>query len=325
MQVLGAEGKQTLTTSYRWFLARWAKRLSWLEVASVFQTSWESVFRSVQMAVEWGQAHLSLDGVGSIGIDEIAWKKGHHYLTVVYQIDAGCTRLLWVGTHRKAKTLLKFFRWFGPELSAKLKFIASDMWKPYLKVIARKAPAAVHVLDRFHIMSNVHKALNEVRAHEARQLETDGYQPVLKGSRWSLLKRPENLTEKQEMKLSELLKYNLKSVRAYLLKEDLRGLWNYVSPHWAGKFLDRWCTRAMRSRIEPIKKVARSLRKHRPLLLNWFVAKGQISSGIVEGLNLKAKLTTRKAFGFRSQTVVKIALYHALGKLPEPKSAHRFC
>jgi len=320
-----ADGKHHATHSYRWFLARWAKRLSWSEVASVFRTNWDTVYRAVQMAVAWGRAHMSLEGVESIGVDEIAWKRGHKYLTVVYQIDAACTRLLWVGQHRKAKTLLRFFRWFGADRSAKLRFICSDMWKPYLKVIARKAAHAVHVLDRFHIMSNLSKAIDKVRAEEARQLKADGYEPILKGSRWCLLKRRENLTEKQEPKLADLLRYNLRAVRAYLLKEDLQGLWEYVSPYWAGRFLDRWCKRVMRSRIEPMKRVARSLRNHRELILNWFRAKGEISAGIVEGINLKAKLTTRKAFGFRSEQVVETALYHTLGNLPEPESTHRFC
>jgi transposase len=98
-----------------------------------------------------------------------------------------------------------------------------------------------------------------------------------------------------------------------------------VSPTWAGRFLDRWSTRTLRSQIEPMKKVARMLRSHRELLLNWFRAKGTISSGTVEGFNNKAKLTTRRAFGFRTYRAVEIALYHTLGALPEPETTHRFC
>jgi len=206
-----------------------------------------------------------------------------------------------------------------------LKFVASDMWKPYLRVIAKKAGQAVHVLDRFHIMAHLSKAIDEVRASEAKALKAGGYEPVLKGSRWLLLKRPENLSEKQETRLAELVQYNLKSVRAYLLKEDFQFFWGYKSWYWAGQFLDRWCTRTMRSRIEPMKKVARMLRNHRPLILNWFRAKGAISSGIVEGFNNKAKLSIRKAYGFRTFHGMEIALFHALGALPEPEGTHRFC
>ena len=140
-----------------------------------------------------------------------------------------------------------------------------------------------------------------------------------------LLKRWENLTEKQEAKLKDLLQYNLKSIRAYLLKEDFNGFWDYVSPAWAEKFLDRWCTRVMRSRIEPMKKVAKTIRNHKPLILNWFKAKKAFSSGVVEGLNNKAKVTTRNSYGFRTYRCAEIALYHGLGNLPTPPMAHRFC
>ena len=140
-----------------------------------------------------------------------------------------------------------------------------------------------------------------------------------------LLKRRENLTQNQEVKLRDRLQYNLKSVRAYLLKEDFDGFWEYVSPTWAGKFLDRWCTRVMRSMIEPMKKVAKTMRSHKPLILNWFKAKKALYSGVVEGLNNKAKVTTRKSYGFRTYRSVEIALYHALGNLPTPPMTHRFC
>lgn len=320
-----AEGKTHLATSYQWFLARWAKLLSWAEVARTFNTCWDSVFRSVDLAVRWGREHMSLDEIHSIGVDEIQWQRGHKYLTVVYQIDAGRRRLLWVGEDRKEKTLLRFFHWLGEERSTSIRFICSDMWKPYLRVIGKKATEAIHVLDRYHIMSHFSKAIDEVRASEAKRLVADGYEPILKRTRWVLLKRPAHLTEKQDIRLADLLKYNLRTVRAYLLKEDFQRFWGYVSPYWAGDFLDAWCTKTMRSKIEPMKRVARMLRAHRELILNWFRARGEISAGIVEGFNNKAKLTTRKAYGYRSARVAEVALYHVLGNLPEPNCTHRFC
>jgi len=320
-----AEGKHTLTLTYMQFLATWAKRLSWQEVAGVFRTSWEKVFRSVERAVHWGLAHRDLSDVRSIGVDEVLWQRGHKYLTVVYQIDDGCKRLLWVGKDRTARTLLRFFRAFGKERSAQLRFVCSDMWKAYLKVVARKAGQAIHVLDRFHVAMYMNKAIDEVRAQEIRALKAKRLAPVLTHSRWCLLKRPENLTANQEIKLADLLRYNLKAVRSYLLKEDFQFFWGYISPFWAGEFLDRWCRRAVRSRIEPMQKVARKLRSHRELLINWFRAKKAISSGAMEGLNNKLKLNVRKSYGFRTFRVAEIVLYHTLGALPEPECTHRFC
>jgi len=319
------EGKRPVTRAYALFLARWARRLSWRETAEVFKTSWENVCRSVAWVVEYGLEHRSLEGVTAIGVDEVQFQKGHRYLTVVYQINEDCRRLLWIGRDRTAKTLLRFFKMMGRQRTAAIQFVCSDMWKPYLKVIAKKAANAVHILDRFHLVARLNKALDEIRAGEARRMASEGYEPVLTHSRWCLLKRPENLSDKQRMKLQEVLRYDLKSVRGYLLKESFQGLWEFVSAKWAGAYLDGWVGRAMRSRLEPIKKVARSFRTHRQLILNWFEAHKEFSAGIVEGLNYKIKLTLRKAYGFRELETAEIALYHALGKLPEPELTHEFC
>jgi transposase len=314
-----------MTHSYTWFLARWAKRLSWKETAQIFGTSWDSVYRAVRVAVAWGLAHRDTSDVESIGVDEILWQRGHRYLTVVYQIDAHCRRLLWVGLERKKETLEAFFTSFGAEASARLRYVCSDMWKPYLDVVKERAGQATHVLDRYHIVAKLNDALDDVRAAEAKRMKADGREPLLKHSRWLLLKNPWRLSEPQSEKLADLLRYNLRTIRAYLLKEELQLLWGYVSPHWAGQFLDRWCTRALRSRIEPMQKIARTLRAHRTLILNWFHARGEISGAAVEGFNHKAKLTFRKAHGFRSFPPAEAALYHTLGKLPEPTFIHRFC
>ena len=110
------------------------------------------------------------------------------------------------------------------------------------------------------------------------------------------------------MKLSELLQYNLRSVRAHLLREDFQQFWEYVSPAGAGKFLDQWCTRTMQSKFGPMKKVALSLRNHRKLILNWFRAKGTLSSETVKGFNNKVKLTTRKSYGFRTYEAIETSL-----------------
>ena len=320
-----ANGKEQHTYTYKWFLAQWAKRLSWDEVATVFKTSWKTVFRSVEHAVEWGLEHRTIESVESIGIDELSRKKGHVYATLVYQIDANCRRLLWIGEERKEATLQKFFDWFGEKRSKRLISVCSDMWKPYIEIVKKNASEAIHVLDRFHIMMKFGKALDKIRAEETRQLKSDGYEPYLKKTRFLLLKRPENLTDGQEAKLSDLLRYNLKSVRAYILKEKFQLFWEYEKAGWAGHFLDRWTKQVMYSRLEPMKEVARMLRNHRELILNWFRAKGEISNGIVEGLNGKAKVTIRKSYGYRTFRVMEISLYHSLGQLPSPEKIPKFC
>jgi transposase len=324
-QVPWCDGKNRLTTTYRWFLATWAKRLSWTAVGAIFQTSWDSVCRAVEHAVEWGLAHRDLSKVTSLGVDEIAWHRGHTYLTLVYDICEQGRRLLAVAEERTEASLRSCLEELGEDLCKQVRFVCSDMWRPYLNVIGQKLTQAVHVLDRFHVMQQFSKAIDQIRADEAKRLEREGYEPVLRRSRWCLLKRPENRTDKQTVKLSELLRYNLRTVRAYLQREDFQRFWEYTSPAWAGKFLDEWTGRVMRSRLEPMKKVARMLRNHRPLILNWFRARGEVSAGAVEGLNNKVKLVTRRSYGFRTPEVARLALLHNLGRLPEPESTHRFC
>ena len=323
-QVPWGDGKEPLTRSYRWFLAGWAKRLSWQATATAFGASWEQVFRAVKHAVMWGVVHRPLTRIKTIGVDEIQWRRGHKYLTLVYQIDAGMKRLLWVAQDRTAASLRGFFDILGRRKSSRIKFTTSDMWQPYLDVLRQHATKAVLILDRFHVMAKFNKAVDEVRAAEARRLKQDDGDETLKPSRWCLLKRPENLTDRQAVKLSELLRTNLQTVRADLMREDFQRFWEYKSATWAKKFLDEWCARAMRSRIEPMKRLAKTLRRHSELLLNWFAASGTISSGIVEGFNNKAKLTMRKAYGFRTPDAIEIALFHNLGDLPEPNFTHKF-
>jgi len=319
-----AKGKSQMCTAYMIFLATWARRLSWAETARVFASTWDNVYRSVQWIVEYGLEHRDLDGIAAIGVDEVQYRKGHKYLTLVYQIDAGCRRLLWITETRTIKAFKGFFDWLGKPRSQALRVVCSDMWKPYLKVIQRHAGQALNVLDKFHIVAHLNKAVDETRRMDASDLRKAGDNVTLKHTRWCLLKRPGNLTVKQDGRLRGLLRANLKTTRAYLLKEDFNHFWGYVSPAWAGKFLDRWCEMVMRSGIEPMKAKAKMLRSHRDLILNYFRAKKEYSSSVVEGLNTKVKLVTRKAYGYRKAETIKTALFHTLGRLPEPPLTHRF-
>lgn len=324
-QVPWATGKKRTCDVFRLFLSRWARILSWSQTAESFGTSWDTVRRSVQWVVDYGLKHRILGTINAIGVDEVAYRLGHHYLTLVYQIDDGFKRLLFIGKGRSTKTLLKIFRSLGRERCENIKVVCSDMWKPYLKVIAKKLPNALNILDRFHIAKKLNEAVDQVRKEETKSLKQRGFEPLLKGARYCFLKRTENLTPKQNEKLSDLLHCDLKTVRAYFLKESFDVFWNYRSSYWAGWFLKQWCARAMRSRLEPMKKFVRTLRRHEGLIMNYFKTKQRYSSGIVEGMNLKIKLSMRRSYGFRSLAILQTALYHQYGDLPEPEFAHRFC
>ena len=325
-----SDGKRPVTVAMMGFLARWARRLSWLETAQVFQTSWEAVYRSVEWFVEWGLEHRQLDGITSIGVDEIHWghgMKADNFLTVIYQIDAGCRRLLWIGKRRSEKTLRLGLKALGPAVVKSLRFVCSDMWKPYLNVLAAEAGQALHVLDRFHITQHMNQAVDEVRRAEGNRLKASSKEEArqLKNMRWPLLRKGSRVRGKARKKLNALIASKLDTARAWELKEAFGHFWKYKSPLWAAGFLDAWCDRALRSRLQPMQKVARMLRNHEELLMNWFRAKGELSSAAVEGLNNKIRVITRRSYGFRTFKAMEMAQYHALGRLPEPESAHRFC
>ena len=319
-----AEGKSSITEPFRLFLSHWARFLSWKEVARQFGVNWQQVFESIEHVVAYGLRHRDMDNIRAIGVDEIQYQRGHHYLTLVYQIDLGCRRLLYIGQRRTAKTLLRFFRQLGKARCAMIQAVCSDLWKPYIKVIRKKLAHAIHILDKFHIMQYLNNAVDNTRREETARMRHEGYEPILEKSRWCLLKNKVNQTPSQLAKLRELVKYNLKTMRCYLLKESFRHLWVYRTRWGAERFLKIWLHRAMRSRLPELKKVAKRLRKHQELILNYFSCRERFTNGIVEGLNLKAKLTMRKSFGFRTFKTIKVALYHQLGKLPEPELAHRF-
>jgi transposase len=317
-------GKSPVSRSLALYLSDWAKVLSWKEVSRRFGVNWRQVYDSVRYVVEWGLANRDASGVTAIGIDEIQYGKGHRYLTVVYQLCGDARRLLYVGQRREKETLNAFLDEMGPEWCAGIQYVCTDMWRAYVGVVGERLSQALHILDRFHIVKLLNEAVDAVRKQEAAELRKEGVD-LLKGMKYAFLKRPENLTENQEKQLNYALnKRWLATARAYLWKEKFQLFWGYQSPHWARRYLKRWCKGAMRSRLKPIKKFVRTVRRHEDLLMNWFEAKKLYSSGAVEGMNRKLNLITRRAYGFRSYDVLKVALFHTLGQLPEPKRTHTF-
>jgi transposase len=322
-QVPWATGKHSLCDGFRLLLARWARKLSWEETARSFKVSWADVYASVQWVVAYGLQHRVLENIRAVGIDEICVRVGRVFWSLIYQIDEHLTRLLWVGHDRTEQTLLAGLDSLGEGVCAGIRYVCSDMWAPYLAAVKARL-TALHVLDRFHIRQQLNKAVDEVRREEARALAQAGLVPRLKKLRWALLKNRKNWTASERRRMGQLKHSGLASLRAYWLVAAFEHFWDYLSPTWAGKFLSGWCRRVRRSRIQPLKTAAASLTQHREILLNYFRAKKAISGGVIEGLNNKVKVTFRKSYGFRTDKAREIALFHALGKLPEPEVTHGF-
>lgn len=314
-----SKGKIRITAPLIAHIGILAELLPWKQVAELFHIHWNTVKNAVKQIVEYGLEHREIGDVIYFGIDEISRKKGHIYLTNVYDLKE--KRLLWSGKGRDKTTINKFYNQVGHKLNASLTAICCDMWQPYIDNLKLFFPDAIIVFDKFHIVSHLNKAVDEVRKQEARELkETEP--DILKGTRYLWLKRNGNLTDKQRVKLSTLEKLNLKINRAYLLKENFQYVWEYKYPGWAKKFLKQWFWMATHSRLKPLRDFAWMVRRHEEGILNYF--KVPISNGIVEGLNNKAKVISHRAYGFRTVGTYKLVLYHCMGKLPRPVSSFKF-
>jgi transposase len=314
-----AQGKSPLSIFLSVVLATWAKLVAWQVVGRIFGFHWNTVRKAVRDLVEYGFKHRDLTGVGCIGIDEISRRKGHVYHTQVY--DLTTPRLLWSGEERKSESLEKFFKELGERIRGTVDAVCCDMWAPYIEVIKKRFPNALLVFDKFHIVRHLMEAVDTVRKEEARKLKDKGIE-LLKDTKYIWLKNPWNLTDNQRVRFSELEKVNLKTHRAYLLKEAFRKFWDYTYPAWAEKYLSQWFWWATHSRLEPMRDFAWMIREHQEEILNYFHMR--ITNATVEGLNNKAKVISHRAYGYRTAETFKLALYHGLGNLPEPRLAHRF-
>lgn len=312
-------GKTRLTTYLIMQIVMLAELLPWKQVAELFGVHWNTVRNAAQQAVSYGLEHRDIGTVLYIGVDEISRKKGHVYCTNVY--DLSKKSLIWTGEGRDEKTMEKFIEEIGSTLKATVTGICCDMWRTYITSLTKCFPDATLVFDKFHIVNHLNQAIDQVRREEAHKLKSEG-SDVLKGSRYIFLKRPENLTDKQRIRLSELVKLNLRINKAYMLKEFFNRFWSYTYRGCAKRFLDQWFWWATHSRIEPLRKFAWMLRKHEEGILNYF--KMPISNGAVEGLNNKAKVIAHRAYGYRTFDTHKIALYLGMGKLPRPENVFRF-
>ena len=313
------QGKCRLSVGLIWLLSAWCKLLPWDQVAKLFSVHWNTVAAAVRQAVDYGLKHREIGGVLYIGIDELSRRKGHVYVTNVY--DLTTSRLLWSGEGRSKATLRRFFEEHANYLKQTVKGVCCDMWQPYIDMIRDHLPEATLVFDKFHVIQHLNKAVDQVRRDEARELSKKNPE-LLKRTRYIWLKNPENLTDKQRARLGHLEKLNLRSNRAYLLKESFRELWNYKRKGWAKRYLKKWFWWATHSRLKPMRDFAWMLRRHENGILSYFDER--ISNGAVEGMNNKAKVVSHRCYGFRTATTYITALYHCLGDLPEPELVHKF-
>ena len=297
-------------------VAALTRHLSWREAAHHFGLNWKSVAAIVQRAVAYGLARRRRKPLHWIGVDEVSRRKGHRYLTVVYDLER--RMLVWVGEDRSEQTLRKFFCELGRRRCRPIQVVLMDMWAPYAKAVRENAPRAQVLFDRFHLVQHLNRAVDEVRRAQLRRLSRKE-KVKFKRTRYLLLKNPWNLTPDQNERLSTLVSWNTPITRAYYLKESLQLFFDYKQPKRAREHLERWMHSAMRSRLEPFKKLVKMLRSHLDGVLAW--TRLRLSNGAVEGMNNKIKLVSHRAFGFRTVEHYVAAIYHCCARLPLPEES----
>jgi len=293
-------------------VAIWARRLSWTDTALLWGVNWKTVVKIVRGAVAWGLRRRRLEPVSVLGMDEVSRAKGHKYFTIFY--DLGRHLLLWVGEDRTEETATAFFDWLG-EGVRHVKAACLDMWAPYVAAFKARAAQAVLVFDRFHLVRHLNEAVDEVRRAMVRDL-TGEAKAEMKGTRYLWLKNPWNLRDAERPRLAALLRQHLPIVKAYLLKESFRDFWSHTIRSAAQRFLEHWFWMATHSRLKPLRDFAWLLRRHQDGILAWIGLR--ISNGALEGMNTKIQAVARRAFGFRTSSHFKLAIYHCCANLPLP-------
>lgn len=278
-------------------VARLCREVPIRHVAKHFGLSWDRVKRihKAYLKEELGEPDLS--GITEIGMDEFAIQKGHRYATVV--IEPSTRRVLWVGRGRGREEVRPFFQRLGKQGCEQLQAAVMDMWEPYEQEVRRHCPNARIVYDLFHIKTKYgREVVDRVRIDEANRLKQDkSARQVVKGAKWILLRNESNLRADDRVRLRELLAANQRLATVHILKEDLSHLWDYKYEGAARNFWEGWYERAMRSRIEPLKRFANLLKERLPGILAH--CRHPLNTSIIEGINNKIKVIKRMAYGFR--------------------------
>jgi transposase len=308
-----AEGRSRLTVLFeRWIIDVLQQCRTVTGVCNLLGVSWDQAWGVMQRAVARGQARKQPQAIAHVGVDEKAFRKGHSYMTVVCDLDRSTVE--YVAEDRTSESLSAYYRSLSPQHLDAIEALAMDMWDPYVRATLDYVPLAADkiVYDRFHIMKHMNDAVDKVRLQEHRVLSSQG-NDALKGSKHWWLYTYDHVPDKYLRAFEAVRAQNLRTSRAWAIKETLRDLWTYASPTWARKFFKHWFGWARRSRLSPVKKVAAMLKRRLDNILTY--CHHQITNAVAEGLNSKIMAIKRLAGGYRNKENFKIAIYFFCGGL----------
>jgi len=307
-----AEPGSGYTALFEALVIDWLKEASTQAVSRQMKLGWNAIDGIMQRAVSRGLSRREALSPRQLGVDETAFKKRHDYVTIISDQEKGT--VLHVGRDRTKADLVRWYESLSEDQINKIESISMDMWPAYINATLDSLPDAENKIafDKFHIAKYLGDAVDKVRREEHKNLMAQGYQQ-LKGSKYDWLYNPANMSRKQKARFSALRDSTLKTARAWAIKELAMSLWHYVSKTWARKAWKQWLCWASRCRLEPIKKVARTIREHLWGILNAIVLK--VSNGPAEGLNSRIKMIKVRSRGFRNKDRFANAIYFHLGGL----------
>jgi len=308
-----AQGRSRLTMLFEhWIIDVLQQCRTVTGACNLLNLNWEQAWGVMQRAVERGQARKQPQAIAHLGVDEKAFRKGHSYMTVVCDLDRSAVE--YVAEDRTSESLAEYYRSLSPQHLNAIEAVAMDMWNPYVRATLDCVPLAADkiVYDRFHIMNHMNDAVNKVRVQEHRVLTSQG-DDALKGTKYWWLYTYDHVPDKYLRAFESVRDQNLRTSRAWAIKETLRNLWEYRSVAWARKFFKHWFGWARRSRLSPVKDIAAMLKRRLANILTY--CDHQITNAVAEGLNSKIMAIKRLAGGYRNKENFKTAIYFFCGQL----------
>ena len=292
------------TRRFEQFIHKMCHFMTINDVAHTFKLGWHKVKNIDKKYLAKKYLNPSWKNLRILGVDEIALSKGHKYLTIVVNLTNG--QVIYVGKDRKKTSLESFFERLGPHRCRRIKAIAMDLWKPYTAAVLDFLPNAKIVYDKFHLLSELSRAIDKIRRSEYALASKDD-RDVIKGSKYLLFKHKESLSDKQQAHLSRLLSLNFTLNTTYILKDDLYQLWNCPNEEAAEKHIQSWIQKAKTTAIKELISYAKMLSRHMQGILNYFDF--PITTAKVEGINNKIKVLKRKAYGYRDILYFELKIY----------------
>ena len=308
-----AEPGSRFTAMFESLVINWLKATTTSAVAQQFNLSWSAIDGIMQRAIDRGLARREAEATHKhLGLDEIAFKKRHNYVSIVTDRETG--HVVHVARDRKKETIKSWYANLSEAQRTGIQSIAMDMWPAYIEATLAAIPDAEHKIsfDKFHVAKYLNDGVNAVRKQEHKALLKEG-NGILKGSKYFWQMNPENMSTKQRRAFKELRESRLRTARAWAIKETAMDSWHYISRTWAKKAWLRWYGWAIRSRLEPMKKVARMIKKHLWGILNAIVLRA--TNALAESINSKINMIKARCRGFRNKQRFINAIYFHLGGL----------